>query len=82
MIVHEISNEWRDPATIEYRTEETDIDEIIRMYGRANDTLLLFDDEMNLVAGARWPMGSRQYQYLQNPEEENPIYRIWKYKRS
>lgn len=53
MKVKQIANEFRIPGTIEYETELKDIDDIIREFGRTNDTLLLYDEEGKLIAGAR-----------------------------
>lgn len=80
MKVKQIANEFRIPGTIEYETDLTDIDDIIREFGRTNDTLLLYNDEGQLIAGARWPSGYRIYQYLQNPEDDQYYWYFKDYK--
>ena len=51
------------PNRREYRTDMTNIREVAMEFGRANDTLELYDDDDNLVAVAAWPVCSRAYMY-------------------
>ena len=47
----------------EYTTELTDIQVVADIYGDADDTVALYDNNDELVAVAYWPMGYKHYQY-------------------
>lgn len=56
-----------------YTTEKTDIREIAAEFGRANDTVEIYDDAGKLIARAIWPMGSKCYMYSYGKNlDENP----------
>lgn len=62
----------------EYETLEADIRTVAQMYGRAYDTLELYDDAGELVAVATWPQGSKVYNYCTGKNlDPNPSYRIF-----
>jgi hypothetical protein len=66
MKVVQIDHEWRDPQRISYDTGITDIVEAASKFGRADDTIELWDGD-TLVAVAAWPQGGRAYKYCTSP---------------
>lgn len=59
----------------EYTTDQTDIRKVAAEYGRAWDTLELYDDAGTLVARAIWPIGSKCYMYSYGGNlDANPAY--------
>lgn len=63
----------------EYDTECGDIREIAQQYGRAEDTLELYDGD-DLIAMATWPKGSKVYKYCTGKNlSPNPAWRVWVY---
>lgn len=48
-----------------YATNLTNIRDVAQEYGRTEDTVELYDNEMNLIAIASWPFGGKVYMYCE-----------------
>ena len=77
MRIHRIPKDFTDLTCNTYENVDVkDIQEAADKYGRANDTLELYDDENKLIARATWDSCYRRYFYATGEDVGTP-FEVW-----
>lgn len=72
MRIHRMPKDFSDPTSYE-NVNVKDIREAVDKYGRADDTIELYDDDNKLIARATWHFYHRCYFYATGKDVGTPF---------